>query len=746
MLDASHTEYSTSLGPCVNAALAYAAKGWHVFPVQNNKKPFPGTHGLLEATTDPETIRGWWRRWPRANVAIACGRGLVVIDLDTYKDGFADIPAGWILPVTLAATTARGGRHLYFAYEGELQSRPEKDGLCVKASGGYVVAPPSTCYGGHYAWVDEAQPLATLPERVAQELRSAKSRNPAAPALAGAERESTGAFWLAKALERARAGARNDTGLWLACQLRDNGCTDPEGTMLQYAAVVHDWDSPYYTDREALATWRSVQRKPAREPAHATQPTPFRPKLVSPPPPAPPDEGGQEPPRPAWSAEGECTDMGNARRFVARHGQDVRHVATWNQWLIWDGKRWKRDNSGEAERLAKETVVSIYQEAADSPDINQQKALAKWAIKSQADARIKAMLSVVQTEPEIACVSEAFDNHPWLLTVDNGTLDLRTGELMPHDRGHLITRLAPVTYDPDADCPTWVSFLFRIMGRDIDLVEFLQRAIGYSLTDDTGEQVLFLLHGSGQNGKSVLLAALEGIMGDYGIQTPTTTLMAKRDNSIPNDVARLKGARFVKAIETEEGQQLAESLVKQMTGGDMLSARFMRGEWFDFRPSFKLWLAANHLPRVRGSDDGIWRRIRYIPFAVQIPEGERDNKLGEKLRAEYSGILAWAVKGCLEWQKSGLGYPDRIRQATSQYREQMDQLGRFIADCCVLGPTLEVQGKALRSFYETWCQDNGERPRSQIWLGLELQRMGIQKYRDSSNASRFRGIGLRLND
>ena len=455
------------------------------------------------------------------------------------------------------------------------------------------------------------------------------------------------------------------------------------------------------------------------------------------------DSPNMPPPGVSMDGLAHLTDLGNARRLVARHGENLRFVATWNQWLVWDGTRWRRDATGEVYRLAKETVAAIYLEAAETQDSDRRKEIAKWSLRSESDARVRAMLWQAQSEPEISCESDDFDRWPFLLTCENGTLDLRSGKLLSHDRRHLLTRLAPVAYEAPAACPTWLAFLTRIMDGDDELIAFLQRAVGYSLTDDTSEQVLFLLHGNGQNGKSKFLEAIEGVAGDYGMQTPTTTLMAKRDNNIPNDVARLKGARFVKAIETDEGHALAESLVKQMTGGDMLSARFMRGEWFDFKPTFKLWLAANHLPTIRGNDDGIWRRIRYIPFEVQIPEAERDNHLGDKLMAEYPGILAWAVQGCLQWQRQGLRPPEKVTRATSQYRSAMDRFSAFLDDCCVLHPNATVSAKRLRKVYEDWCTENGERPRSASWVGQQLQRRRIESSRsDKNGATVYYGLGL----
>ena len=759
--------------------------------------------GLKDSSASSAVIQEWWRTWGRANIGIVTGArsGLVVLDVDARHSGHESLitlqERYGALPETLRVATGGGGEHWYFRHPGadvllrNVAGLDDLSGLDIRGDGGYVVAPPSWHQSGaQYEWImspkdaptaaaEEGVMVATLPSWLLALLSKPRAEKtlpavrPAPDRLDWAVRD-TAQYWLDKALERAREGTRNDRGFWLACQLRDAGLTmdEAESWMRDYATQT---PGRGYSAREALSSLRQAYLSPARESARSRErerepaknrqryPTRGANALAA----VPFDDDGEDgedddgaggkgtgkdkgnrgedgPPKPppGVSPDGRAnrTDLGNARRLVERHGENMRFVATWNQWLIWDGRRWRRDTTAEAFRLAKETVASIYLEVLHSEESDERKEIVKWAVKSEAEARIRSMLALAQSEPEIALDSDAFDRSPYLLTVENGTLDLRGGKLLPHERRHLLTRLAPVVYDPEAQCPTWLTFLTRIMDGDAALIAFLQRAIGYSLTDDTSEQVLFLLHGNGQNGKSKMLEAIEGVVGDYGMQTPTTTLMAKRDNNIPNDVARLKGARFVKAIETDEGHALAESLVKQMTGGDMLSARFMRGEWFDFRPSFKLWLAANHLPQIRGNDDGIWRRIRYIPFEVQIPEDERDNHLGEKLQAEYSGILAWAVQGCLMWQREGLKPPEKVTRATSEYRETMDRFSAFLDDCCVLSKNATVSAKRLRIAYEQWCTENGEHPKNQTWFGLQLQRRGITKVR--SNTVTYFGIGL----
>jgi putative DNA primase/helicase len=350
------------------------------------------------------------------------------------------------------------------------------------------------------------------------------------------------------------------------------------------------------------------------------------------------------------------------------------------------------------------------------------------------------MVDLARDEPGTPISHTDLDADPWLFNVLNGTLDLRTGELQPHDRGDLITKLAPVTFDPDAECPQWDAFLQRITGGDENLIRFLQRAAGHTLTGDISEQCLFFLHGRGQNGKTTFIETLMTLLGDYAQKAPTQMLIAK-PNAIPNDIARLPGARFVVAAEVEEGRPMAESLVKDLTGGDTLVARFLHQEYFEFRPSHKLWIYGNHRPLIQGTDEGIWRRIHLIPFDVWIPPGERDTRLIEKLRAELSGILNWAVRGCLEWQEHRLGTPEAVHQATSEYRSEMDVLGRFIEERCITQPDAQGRADELYRAYCDWCQANGEDSKTGTAFGRRLKERGFDKRRDS-NGVYYVGIGL----
>jgi putative DNA primase/helicase len=274
-------------------------------------------------------------------------------------------------------------------------------------------------------------------------------------------------------------------------------------------------------------------------------------------------------------------------------------------------------------------------------------------------------------------------------------------------------------------------------------MQFVQRAVGYSLTGNTREQVIFIAHGTGRNGKSTFTTTLLSLLGEYGQQTPTETLMVKRGDSIPNDLARLKGTRLVAAMESDEGRRLSEALIKQLSGGDRIPARFMRAEWFEFQPTFKIWLATNHKPVIRGTDLAIWRRIRLVPFTVTISEQEEDKQLGEKLQAEFPGILRWAVEGCLAWQQHGLGMPEAVKNATAGYREEMDVLGAWVAECCVIEPNAKAGAKELYASYTAWCEAGGERALSQRAFGLQLGERGFERYRGTGKKHMWRGIGLK---
>jgi len=413
------------------------------------------------------------------------------------------------------------------------------------------------------------------------------------------------------------------------------------------------------------------------------------------------------------------TDLGNARRLVRLHGDHLRYVHTWATWLVFDGRRWRKDATAEIDRLAKATALSIYREAADAGDEPERQALAKWAVATESERRLRALVSVATSEPEVVAEARAFDADPWLFNVANGTLDLRTGCLRPHAAENLITRQTPVEYDPAAAAPRFAAFLARVVPQP-EMREFLQRAIGYSLTGLTTEQCLFFCYGHGANGKSVLLEVLRALFGEYAMQADFSTFLLRRSEGPRNDLVRLDGARLVTASEIADGQRLDESLMKSLTGGDVIAARQLYREAVEFHLQAKFVLAANHKPIVRGRDHAIWRRFRLVPFTVTIPEEERDPQLADRLREELPGILAWAVEGCLAWQRDGLAAPAEVLTATEDYRAEMDVLGAFIAERCQVANGVSVQAAVLYAAYRAWATQGHEELLSSTRFGREM--------------------------
>lgn len=432
-------------------------------------------------------------------------------------------------------------------------------------------------------------------------------------------------------------------------------------------------------------------------------------------------------------------DGGNADRFVDQHKHRVRYVPAWNTWLCWDGKRWKRDNELVTDRLCRETAMSVYAEAIRcEADPERFTRLDKWAHASNNRQRLDAMVHVAR--PALVVPSEALDADPWLLNCSNGTIDLRTGKLRAPQQSDLITLLSPVEFDPDATCPTWEAFLAKSLPSE-EMRAWVQKAIGYTLTGDVTEHVLFFLYGLGSNGKSTLLTTLQHIMGEYAKQGAPELLLSAEHEPHPTAQADLQGSRLVVCSETEQGRAFAEAAVKQLTGDDIIKARFMRQDFFQFRPTHKIYLAANHKPRVRGTDHAIWRRIRLLPFNTTIPDAEKDPQLPEKLRAEAPGILAWAVRGCLIWQRERLGLTPEIAAATQEYRGAEDTLASFIDDVLVRDAQGFVTSKDIYRNYESWCHDHGEK----VWSGRALSNALIEHGFKTGKRKQERGFeGIRL--
>ena len=435
------------------------------------------------------------------------------------------------------------------------------------------------------------------------------------------------------------------------------------------------------------------------------------------------------------------TDVGNAERLINRYGEYLRYCYETGYWLVWDGSVWEKDNGARIMALAKETVRSIYTEAANTSNDRQRKELADHARKSESENRLFAMIMLAKDLVPIKV--QGLDSNNMLFNCQNGTIDLPTGILNPHRRADFITSISPVEYDHNAHSDLWEQHLLRVTGNNKGLIAYLQRVFGYCLTGETKEQVMFFIFGPTKTGKSKTLGAVMWVLGDYAKQTPSETLLFKRYGG-HSDKARLVGSRMIVATEAEKGERLASALIKNMTGGDRMTARFLYKENFEFYPTFKIFLVANDKPLIRGEDSAMWERVKLIPFKQFIPLGERDKDLGEKLKEEGKGILAWMVRGCLEWQKhKDLLEPQEVSTETAIYRSEMDILGDFLDDCCIVERTARVAHGDLYQAYGKWCQQNDEEPITKKMLTIELQSRNFVSKRGHAGRKVWHGLALK---
>ncbi len=687
------------------AAAEYYRRGWSPIPIREGTKE-PNLRELrpyLARKATPEELRSW--TWPGVGVVTGPLSGVLVLDADG-PEGEAELKKHGH-PVTPMARSQGGGLHLYFKHPEHhvgtgIRVAP---GLDVKAAGGFVVAPPSVGPSGRpYAWIvsPEDADLAEPPEWLMALLERERPKGPAGPVG-----------------ERIPEGRRNKDLASIAGTMRRRGMGEAEILAALQVTNEQRCQPPLEAEEVAKIAASLARYEPAGNAVHIS---------VN-------GHGSTPPPR-----GHNLTDLGNCGRLIAHHGEDLRFCFPWARWLVWDGRRWAVDSSGEVHRRAKRTVKEIYREAGGATGDEARKALAKHAMRSEAENRIQAMISLAKSE--VPVMPEELDRAPWLLNVSNGTLELRTGELRDHRRDDLMTKLVPVDYDPDAEAPAWAAVLERTIPSE-PVREFFKKLCGRAFSGDVSEHVLPVLYGTGANGKSTVLNALLEAAGEYGMQAAPDLLIAKRGNH-PTEVADLFGMRFVASIEVEDGRRLAESLVKTLTGGDRVRARRMRQDFWEFAPTHKVFMAVNHKPQVKGNDTAIWRRIRLIPFTETIPPAEQDKKLPEKLRAELPGILRWVVEGCLEWRREGLKAPEEVRQATGQYRSEMDVIGAFLKDECEISPARKEPFTTLYGRYEAWCAEGGERAETRRQFNARLKERGGFEARRSGPGGANEWYGLSL--
>lgn len=689
------------------------------------KSKRPLATGVHDATDNWPELRKQLCDCPTANYGIATGKGVFVLDVDGPR-GFKSLKRLQAkygpLPATAKVITANGF-HFYLRADGlGVRNSVSKiaSGIDVRGDGGYAVGPGSIhpdgivyrfAKGRSFDEVAIAKAPRWLRQLIMRSSKSPKAASSAKPTqlttIPEGERNRASAYVAAALgreldrLAKAPNHHRNDTL---------NRCAFSLGQLLPYRLLSREVVEGKLTDTaQAIGLDDEEIEATIKSGLNAGLQNPRRLPFL---------EEGDEPDAVAGDglpnkkvtrrlAQLGETDSDNAQRLAIRFSDLILYVKG-RGWFAYDGKRWRSAAIHELIRHATTTARLIKGEAKHLADGGAKERRRKFSVASLSKSALERMIELAKGL--VAVEAERLDSDPWQLNVDNGTVDLRTGELEPHDPRDLLTQIAQVQFDNKAKAPLFMAFLRRITVDDKGLRLYIRNCVGYSLTGDTREQVLFFCHGkSGRNGKSTFVNCIRDMLGDYGSHTPTESLMAKQyDNAISNDLARLVGKRLVTAVEANFSKQLDEAKLKGMTGGEKITARFLRHEFFEFQPVFKLWFAANDRPRVRSTDTALWRRIRVIPFNVTIPEDELDKDLPSKLRHEWPGILAWAVRGCVAWQKDGLQVPGAVKDAGTDWADEADHVRRFVLETLVNDPGQSVGAQELYDHYARWCSRNGE--------------------------------------
>lgn len=434
----------------------------------------------------------------------------------------------------------------------------------------------------------------------------------------------------------------------------------------------------------------------------------------------------------------DMTDTGNAHRMYDKYGKVIRYSYNRKKWYFWTGKQWILDEMGEVKKLADDICEDLKKEAWNIQDEEAQEQMFKFAKSTANTTRKEAMVKEAQHLNDIPASPDDFDSYTDYLNCQNGIINLRNGELMPHDANFMMTKICNCEYDIRKNKPVrWLQFLDEITGGDSGLIDYIQRSVGYSISGSNREQCAYFLYGMGNNGKSTFLDTIADMIGSYAATTQPDTLMLQSrlgasGGGANSDIARLKSARFVTCEEPTEGVRLNEGLLKQLTGGSKVTCRFLYGDEFEYTPEFKIWVATNHKPVIRGTDFGIWRRIKLIPFEVNIPKEKVDKNLKYKLRKEFSQILAWAVEGCIKWQKDGLHEPECVLEATKDYKQEMDLIAGFVEQCVIIDYASDekIQAADLFGIYSKWAKANNEYEMSSKKFFMEIQKKLPEKGRN----------------
>jgi len=631
------------------------------------------------------------------NAGIACGpaNGIIVLDVDS-QEGFEQYcsKSNIELPLEETLTIASGGKSLHHYYEfpndGKHYGNKSIGGVFdIRGLGGQVIAPGSIHYETGVAYtIRNDVPMLPAPAWLL-ELALKQDKDPAEESKrrdTSQNKEDVGPIY---------QGSRNNTLASLTGKMHA-GRFSYDAILAAMEQENKNRCSPPLDQKDVVNIVKGIT---TRYPA-GTSGSVFN-----------------------------LTDMGNAERLISLFGKDIRYCSEEKRWYVWNGEIWQqRNKTVSIIDFAKKTTRSIYKEAATIQDLEKRNKIVSHALRSESNFSLKALVELAASDQSISISPDQFDANPFALNTLNGTIDLKTGILNPHRREDLIRTMIPVEYDPHANCLEFKQFVFSIMNTYYKMMEYLQKIIGYALTGDTGEQVYFLLYGTGSNGKSTLLNVISKLMGSFAKTISFNSLTYFGDKA-RTDLARLVGTRLVTCSEINRNK-INEGVVNRLTGGDPLTAKFLYGDEFQYVPVFKLFIAGNDRPNIEGSNHGTWRRIRLIPFEVRFDEKNgRINNLEQTLFQELPGILNWAVEGCLLWQKEGLDPPALVKQATSSYETESNVFQIFLDETCTLDPNEDTVTSQLYARFVAWCRSEGHEPLKKSTFRDRMKEKGFQKQR-----------------
>jgi len=728
----------------------YVSMGWHLFPIHSigddkrcscgtkdcdNAGKHPRTsHGFKDATIDPIDLMEWLERWPSMNVGLATGAisNVVVLDLDEKEDYSGSTSLEVLerehgkLPPTLTSTTGGGGKHYFFLYPDDVEKLPSSvgkiaRGMDFRADGGYVVLPPSNHKSGsRYRWNNFGIHIAPLPEWIQ---KAALKKSPTLSI------ES-----LRKKAKEIPIGTRNPTLFFIASKLRGTRGLEEEELFDEVWKHNLEHCKPPLEESEVRALAKNVANR---------YPTNFEKAKAN-----GDDANINGVGNYVWD-DIDMSERGNAFRYYFENDDAMRYCYPKHRWFVWDGTRWEENHGGEPERRAHELIRSLKQDLAEMPNGDDKKRFARFVIESEKARSIVNLIKLSQSLMEIPL--DSMDVDPLDINCLNGTLNLGEQKLRKHNPKDHITMLAPVAYNPKAECHEWIAHLNKIFEVDQTTINAFQRICGYCLTEKNQEQVMFVHWGGGKNGKSTTFAVLQHVMGDYAASANAESFMRRpsEGSSARNDLARLYRKRMVLTTEPAAGARLSETLIKSATGDDKIPARFLYQEFFEFVPQFKIFMGTNHRPVIKDSDEAIWRRLLLIPYEHVFSEEERRRDIIDILKKEAEGIFAWMVEGyylyAAEDGTGGFKLSDGIKRATAEYRTDMDTFRQFILDRCLIGTDQTVTKKDLFATFLDWCDETGEEKATITKFGIMMHRQYASVHEHKIGSDRaWKGIGLQV--